>query len=225
MELHDGIEAGESGGDHLRAAAEPGEEVRFDESGGDAHVRFEPRAVQPNGDAARRFAGVLQRLGVERAVVDDAIAACDVGAEHLIELFGSVGTVGSRRYEDGDLIVRDVGEFPQERGQDGLGRHGASDVADGDGDRLGGLDQPPEAGASAEGIAERVANGGLLVGEAGNVGRFDDGGYVVGEIDFEAVASVCEVYDHRQSLSSSWQNSTHWTSSEMTTYSRSVCML
>ena len=225
VKLHDGIEACQTGSDHLRAAAESGEEVRFNEPGRDPHVSRQPRPVQPNGNTTRRFAHVLQHFGVEGAVVHDAVAARDVGAEHLVQLFRCVWAMGAGRDHDSHLIVRNVCQLSQEHGQYGPRRHGASNVANGDSDRLSGLDQSPETRAAAQGISERVANGALLVGQTRNVRRLDDSSDVVGEFDFEAGASVGEGYQHRYTLSSSWQNSTHWTSSEITTYSRSVCIL
>ena len=184
VKLHDGIEARKAGSDHLRSAAESGEEVRLDEAGRDPHVRLEPRPVQPNGNTTRRFAHVLERFGVECAVVHDAIAARDVRAEHLVQLFRCVWAMGAGCDHDSDLIVRNVGELAQEHGQQGPRRHGTSYVTDGNCDSLSRLDQSPETWAAAQGISERVANGALLIGQTGNVCRLDDRRPVVGELDF-----------------------------------------
>ena len=45
VQPHDGVESGESGRDHLRAARESGEEVRLDEPGGYLQVGFQPAAI------------------------------------------------------------------------------------------------------------------------------------------------------------------------------------
>ncbi len=67
VELEGGRQAGESRGDHLGPTAEPGEEVRFDESGRDPKVRGHPLPVEqdrhisdvPKVDLAGVVAGVV----------------------------------------------------------------------------------------------------------------------------------------------------------------------
>ena len=84
---------GQPGRDHLRTAAEAGEEVRLDEAGGDAHVGVEPVPVEPDRHVARRAAGEGQRAVVARVVVDDAVALDNRRAEHPHELLGGVGAM------------------------------------------------------------------------------------------------------------------------------------
>ena len=52
VQLERRLEPGEARRDHLRAAAEAGEEVRLDEAGRDPEVRLDPLAVQGDGDVA-----------------------------------------------------------------------------------------------------------------------------------------------------------------------------
>ena len=52
------FETGEPRGDHFRPPAEPGKEVRLDETGRDPHVGADPRAIQVHGHMSGGLADV-----------------------------------------------------------------------------------------------------------------------------------------------------------------------
>ena len=86
VQRQDGVQPRQARCDQLRAAAEPGEEVRFDESGGDADVRVNPAFVQPDRYAVPVDAQVDQRVAVPGVVVDDFHAVRDLVPHHLADL-------------------------------------------------------------------------------------------------------------------------------------------
>ena len=64
------LETGEARRDHLGPAAEPGEEVRFDETRGDAHIRLDPLPRQADRDVSDH-AEADQAVGVAGVVIHD----------------------------------------------------------------------------------------------------------------------------------------------------------
>ena len=175
------LEAREAGRDHLRAAAEAGEEVRLDEPGRDPDVGVHPGPVQRHRHAGRRRADVDERRGVAAVVVDDAVAARDVGAEHLLVFGRRVDAMRAGRDQDRDVFGRMLRQLVKDRLERLLPRLRARDVADRNRDRLPGPDdlakrRPPER------RAQRRDQRRMRIGDGGPEGRLDHRDAVVGKI-------------------------------------------
>jgi hypothetical protein len=61
VQRHHRLQACQPGSHHLRPAAEPRKEVRFNEAGRDAHVGVEPRRVEEHLNARRGHAHASER--------------------------------------------------------------------------------------------------------------------------------------------------------------------
>ena len=61
VQRHHRSEPGKTRRHHLRTAAEPGEEVRLDEAGGDADIGIQPCAIEEDLDARGRDADASKR--------------------------------------------------------------------------------------------------------------------------------------------------------------------
>src|SRR4029077_5462414 len=84
------VQAGETGGDELRAAAEAGEEVRLDEAGGDAQVGLDPAGADVHRGAVAVLAGGGETRRGARVVVDDLDPLDELAAEHRLDLLWRV---------------------------------------------------------------------------------------------------------------------------------------
>ena len=136
VQRHHGLETRKPGRDHLGAPAEPGEEMRLDEAGGDPNVGVQKLPVQMHGDTGGRASDIRQRRRVTGVVVDHAVAVEDVAAEHPLELGRRVRAVGSRGNQDRDVFRSDLRHLFEERPQHLSTRLGAGDVAYGNGHAL-----------------------------------------------------------------------------------------
>ena len=94
------LEAGETGRDHLRAAAEAGEEVRLDEAGRDPHVGLDPRAVEPHGHAAPSRPSQTSDAASRASWLTTRDRVDDVVAEHRPSSSSRVAAVRAGRDED-----------------------------------------------------------------------------------------------------------------------------
>ena len=108
VQVHGRGETRESRSHHLGAAGKPGEKMRLDEPGGDAHVGIEPPPVEQDRHAVPRLAGRCQAPSIESVVVDDLVAADHIGSEHGREFGCGVGPVGTGGDEHCDPLCRDV---------------------------------------------------------------------------------------------------------------------
>ena len=104
VERHDRFEARQPGCDHLRPAAEPGEEVRLDEARRDADVRVEPSPIEIDLHARGRRADARERRRVAAVVIDHRVAAEDFPSEHALELLGRVAAMRAGGDEDRDVL-------------------------------------------------------------------------------------------------------------------------
>ena len=189
------VETRESRGDHLRSAAEAGEEVRLDEAGGDLDIGIDPRTIQVHRNIGRGRADVGERGSIAAVVVDHPIAAGDVRAEHLLQLGGSVGAVRPGRDQNGDVVRRDIGHLLEQRRQHLLPRLRAGDVADRNRDRLSPPEELPERRA-AERRADRGQQRGARISDGGSEDRLDDDDPLLREIHLEPVDAIIQTHAH-----------------------------
>ncbi len=109
------LEPRETGSVQLRAAAEPGEEVRLDETGRDADVRVDPLTVEPHRNV-HHLSAVAQRALVASVVVHDSHPLAHLSTEHRLELGGRVAPMGPGGDEHDDVVgVGDALELVEHR--------------------------------------------------------------------------------------------------------------
>ncbi len=113
---HDGFETGATGHNSFGAAAEPGEEMGFDKTGDDPDVGLGEGFVDEGRDAAMGDAELFEGSGVLRFVIDDAVITNDFGREELLELGLSIGAVGAKLVEQGDLLAWNETQIVEEPG-------------------------------------------------------------------------------------------------------------
>ena len=136
-------------------------------------IRLDVVAIQPDLRPEPRRADPDQICRVVGIVIDHAIPADDVGAEHPLELGRRVGAMQTGTVEEGYLVVRDVGEFGEERGKDGPIGNWAGQITEYDHDALIAPGQLTE-GGSADWLAQGRLNGALLIRKPGDIARLDD---------------------------------------------------
>ena len=199
VQHEDGVKRREPRRDQLRPAGEPGEEVRFDEPGGDPDVRLAPFAVQPDRDVAAERAPPHHRLRRPRVVVDDAYGVDDLVAEHRPQLLRGVRPMGSGRHEDDDVVeVDDAVELLEQDRDHHLPGLRPGDVARGDRDRLTTAHPLPQ-WRPGDRTAQRVADRLPLVRRGRAVARRDNRA-VVGNVEPEAGVPVGDSRLHGPSL-------------------------
>jgi hypothetical protein len=161
------------------AAAEAGEEMRFDEAGDDADIGLGQVAVDQGRGAVAHGAELRQNGGVFGFVIEDAVAAGDFGSEQFVQFRRRVGAVGAELVQQRDLIARHAGQIIQEpRDQAVVGR-GSRQVGEGDANAVARLD-PLAQRAGGDRLVEGGDDGGALIGQTWTVGRLNDGGATVG---------------------------------------------
>jgi hypothetical protein len=191
VQHHHGVDPGQAGGHHLRPAAEAGEEVRFDEPGGDAQVGLDPQGVQLQRHAVAGGAQGGERAAVPRVVVHDPAPGEHVVAEHLAQLLGGVAPVGAGGHEDHDLAPRCGGvDLLQQGVQHRPARLGPGAVADGDRDGHPGAHLLAQRG-HPDGVAQGLPQAGRRVLERRVVLRGDHQGPVL-QRDVDRAAAVGE---------------------------------
>ncbi len=139
-----GFESGQARRHHLRSAAEPGEEMWLDEAGRDADVGVHPGAIQVHGHIGLRLPHEDEARRIPAVVVDDAIVAEDVGAEHRLELRGRVGAMRTGGDENRDVVRPHVGHLGEERLEHLAAWLRPRDITDGDRHTLPGPDEVAE---------------------------------------------------------------------------------
>ena len=117
---HDRGDVGHRREDPLVAAREAGHEVGLDEAQDDAPVGLHVVAVHQDRHAVRPGARGEQGRGVVGVVVDHAVAAQDVGADHRGQLLRGVGPVRARAVDDREPLGGHVVELREEPGQEPL---------------------------------------------------------------------------------------------------------
>ena len=192
VELEHRLEGSETRRDHLGAATEPGEEMRFDEAGRDPHVSVQPLAIQGNRHAGDH-ADVAEGGGIARVVVDDPPPPQDVVAEHLQALLVGARSVRSGRDEHDDVLgphypVEDLGDGRQHR----LARLRPRRVADRDRDRGLPRRTRSRSGGPCDRAIERGADRRDLVGTAAGWCAGRDDRRVIGDVDLQPSAAVGE---------------------------------
>ena len=105
VEREDGLEARQSGRDHLRAAREAREEVRFDESRRDADVGLRPARGSARRERPRRAGPSRRGIQSSRASWLTTLTRSEqLVAEHLGKLLRSVPPMRARGDEHDDVI-------------------------------------------------------------------------------------------------------------------------
>ena len=195
VEHQGGLEAGEAGRIQLRAAAEPGEEVRLDEAGRDAHIRIDPLLVEPHRNV-EDLAAPAQRRVVARVVVHDAHTLDHVGAEHRDDLVGRVRTVSAGGDEHDDVVGVDDPLELVEHGRDHhVPRLRSGAVTHRDRDGLSGLHALSERCADGR-AAERREHGRTFVRDRVHLPRRHDDRAIGGHVDLHAGLPVRETHLH-----------------------------
>ena len=116
MERHHRAKAGESRHDHLRAAAEPGEEVGLDETSRDANIGVDPLSIELETNAGAEAPDVDKRHVVSGVVIDNPHPGQQALTEHLREFDGRVPPMRPGRYDEGDICRGgDRGDLVEER--------------------------------------------------------------------------------------------------------------
>ena len=133
---HDAPGGGHARQHQLGAAAEPGEEVRLDEPGRDAHVGVQVVAIDGHRSSGRRAPNLAARVVILRVVIHDRIAVGNVRAEHALDLFRCAWPVQAGGDHQQNLFRRHVRQLVQQRAHHGAVGRGAGDVADDDGDAI-----------------------------------------------------------------------------------------
>ena len=195
MELHYGLDARETRGDHFRAAAESGEEMGLDEAKGYADVGVQPASVEQNGCAVDGWGGGDKGLGIEGVVADDGIVVDNVGAEHALQFIAGVGPVSASGDKDSYPFVGDVIQLTKQYRKNFGSGYGSGDVADGNSDAIVFVGDGTER-KRVDGIAERVEDGGPGVGEGWGVVGFNDRSSVGGQLYGQPGRAVCQFNSH-----------------------------
>ena len=197
----DGLQTSQARSDHLGSAAEAGEEVRLDESGGDLDVGLDPATIEPHRDVGPGPTAIEQLIMITGVVVDHLDGIDHVLTEHLDELGRGVAAVGAGGDQDGHVgQVDQSGEFGQHApapspGGAGRGcrrrpRSPPSSVAPFR--QRESVPDPVAQRRTGHRLTERPAHLGTLIGRAGRVGRLDHGRRRSREVDVQSVASVGE---------------------------------
>ena len=186
------------------SAAESGEEMRFDEAGGDADVGIQPCAIEEHLDARGRHARASERRGIARVVIDDAVACSGCRGRACARARAAVlircVPVAIRMVTSSG---RTCGISSKSATQHLAPRLRARDVADGNRDPLAGAHLL----AKRRAVHRRPDRGEqrrARIGGRGPRDRLDDGDALVGKIDLEAVRPVVQSYSHLVSVVGSW---------------------
>ena len=165
------LQPGQARRHQLGTAGEPGEEVRFHEAGGDAHVRAHPVPVEPHRYPVAVHTAPHQRARIPGVVVDDPHRSTS-SSPNMARSSASVlarcvpvatSTVRSRR-------VQHPVELIEQRSQHRLARLRPGHVADADGDPLAGSHDVAQRRAGHR-SAQRVAqHPGRIAAAAGCAG-------------------------------------------------------
>jgi len=173
--VQDRLRVGDARQHCLRTAAEPGEKVRLDKAGQDAHRRLQVRALDPY-----RAPGVIsghldQVFSVPGVVLHDAVAAGDPLTQHPPQLGLGLAPVGAQGIDQHDLVVghAGLGQLLQQRGQHPVVGHGPGQVAKDHGHPILRLHQVAQRPA-ADRCSQPLPDGPSLVGQSGHELRLDD---------------------------------------------------
>ena len=109
VQPHNRVESREAGRDHLGAAGESGEEVRFDETDCDSEVGVQPMAIEIYGYPVPGFTCLLQNGTIKGVVVEDSVAIHNSVAEHLSQFRVCVRAVCAGGNQNSDVRVGKVG--------------------------------------------------------------------------------------------------------------------
>ena len=132
MVAHDGVHMCHARHDAFRAAAEPCEEMRLDETRDDADIGFHTLSINPSWNTGSCCSEGNTRVVVEGFMVENPPVRHHFGREQLLEFFSGAGSVGAQLAEQGDLISLHSGLFQigkKPRNQSFVGR-GPSDVCE-----------------------------------------------------------------------------------------------
>ena len=110
MEGADGLVVGDAGRDDLAAAGPAGHEMRLDQAGRDAQIRFDEAAVELDRRPARRGEAEIDMIGVvARVVVLDANPLHDPGiANQFGQFFADIRPMQTGRNQNDDAIERNA---------------------------------------------------------------------------------------------------------------------
>ena len=192
VELERRRESGKARGDHLRSAAEAGEEVRFHESGRDPDVGIHPLAGEEDGHVADHPEVDETRI-VAGVVIDDTPRAQDLVTQHLPPLVGGRRPMGPGRDED-DHVLRpdDAVDGLHDRLEHHGARLGAGDVADRDRDTLSASDDVAQ-GRTSDRLPDGRREDGPRIVDRRAVPRDDDGRRPGRQMDRERSRSIRKI--------------------------------
>ena len=110
MEGANGFVVGDARRDDLAAAGPAGHEMRLDQAGGDAQIRFDEAAVELDRRSARRGDAEIDMIGVvARIMVLDANLLHDPGVAHQFsKLFANVWPMQAGRDQNDDAVERNA---------------------------------------------------------------------------------------------------------------------
>jgi hypothetical protein len=195
MIAHDRFEAGATGHDAFGSAAEPCEEVGFNEARDDPEVRLDQVPVEQGRGAGTRRSDLDEGIGIFRFMVEHAVTLDDGGGEHALKLLGSVGSMGTELIEQEDVFARVIGQVFEQPWDQSIVRSGACEIREGDADAIGRSD-PFAEWRGSDRVIEGMRDSRLLVFEARLAGGFDHRGAIGGEIDLEVRLAVGELDVH-----------------------------
>ena len=159
--------------------------MRFDEAGGDPHVRLDPLAVQEDRHVPDQ-SQVDERAAVAGVVVDDPAVPDDVLAEHREEFRRRVRAVRPGGDQHHDVLGADHPvEGLEDRPEHQLPWLRTRDVADGDRDGLARMDQARERWARDR-LGERPTQVGQGIGGCRPMSRRHDRRPVARDLDRQA---------------------------------------
>ena len=133
MEGADGFVVGDAGRDDLATAGPAGHEMRLDQAGGDAQIRFDEAAIELDRRSARRGDAEIDVIGVvARIVVLDSNPRHDPGVAHQFgKFFANVWPMQAGRDQNDDAVERNArgDQGFDHRPQEEMVGHGPRDVA------------------------------------------------------------------------------------------------
>jgi hypothetical protein len=196
---HNRLQPGTTGHDPLRTAAEPGEEMRLDKAGDDAHIGLGEMLVDQGRCAVVHHPELLHGLRIFRLVIDHSVILDDFRREHFLQLFNSVRSMRAKLVQKRDLFARDEAEIVEKPGDEPIIRRGARNVREGDTDLRARRD-PITQRLGGNRSFKSAKDGLLLVRQARSVQGLDDSGDLVRQINGEVALSVSQLYLHRRNL-------------------------
>ena len=116
MIAHHRFKPGNSRHDPFWPAAEPGEKVRLDEAGDDAHIGLDEVPVDERRSAVTSDTHLRQRAAVLRFVIQNPVILHDRRGEQAFQFGASIWPMRPQLVEQRDLFARNIGEIFEQPG-------------------------------------------------------------------------------------------------------------